>query len=456
MARSLHIKQGNVTFAETDPFRLDLGGALSPVNIRFTIYGEPNAAADNVILICHALSGSSRADQWWPQLFAPGAPFANDDYCIVCTNILGSCYGSTGPLSINPATGAPYGSDFPAVTIGDIVRAQARALDLLGIARLRAVIGGSIGGMQALEWAIRFPDRVDDVIAIGAAPLGSLGLALNHLQRRALTIAADPREGLRLARAIAMCTYKSPELFDERHGRRPNRRGPAPWQSADGLFDIAGYLDHQGAIFDTRFDPNSYTAITRAMDLWDPERDYSANIPSDGLATQHVIPSEDAPKGRASESRDPLFSPFSRITARVSLVGISSDWLFPAADVHALAHQLRDVGVDAPYHEIHSPHGHDSFLAEPQHITALLNDVLERSTTNDSESTNDSVPTKGSVSGHDFSRADPCIPLCHSERSTPSVSGHDFSRANTSAPFSCNSGRSTLACAAEGSQHSPG
>lgn len=228
MARSLHLKQGNVTFAETDPFRLDLGGELSPVTVRFAIYGEPSAAADNVILLCHALSGSARADQWWPELFAPGAPFANDDFCVVCTNIIGSCYGSTGPLSINPATGAPYGSGFPTVTISDIVRAQARALDLLGISHLRAVIGASIGGMQALEWAIRFPDRVDDVVAIGVAPLGSLGLALNHLQRRALSIAADPREGLRLARAIAMCTYKSPELFDERHGRRPNRRGPAP------------------------------------------------------------------------------------------------------------------------------------------------------------------------------------------------------------------------------------
>jgi homoserine O-acetyltransferase/O-succinyltransferase len=345
MARSLHIKQGNVSFAETEPFPLDLGGALSPVNIRFAIYGEPNAAADNVILICHALSGSARADQWWPELFAAGAPFANDDWCIICTNILGSCYGSTGPLSINPATGTPFGSDFPSITIGDIVRAQARALDLLGISHLRAVIGASIGGMQALEWALRFPDRVDDVVAIGAAPLRSLGLALNHLQRQALSIAADPREGLRLARAIAMCTYKSPGLFDERHGRRPNRGGPTPWQSADGLFDIAGYLDHQGELFDGRFDPDSYVAITRAMDLWDPERDLGADA-------------------------------YARITARISLVGISSDWLFPAADVHALAHQLRDFGVDALYHEIHSQHGHDAFLAEPQHISTILDELL--------------------------------------------------------------------------------
>jgi homoserine O-acetyltransferase/O-succinyltransferase len=392
MARSLHIKQGNVTFAETDPFRLDLGGALSPVNIRYAIYGEPNAAADNVILICHALSGSARADQWWPQLFAEDAPLGGSDFCVICTNILGSCYGSTGPLSLNPATGAPYGSDFPTVTISDIVRAQARALDLLGISHLRAIIGASIGGMQALEWAIRFPDRVDDLLAIGAAPLGSLGLAINHLQRRAISIAADPREGLRLARAIAMCTYKSPELFDERHGRRPNRRGPAPWDSADGLFDIAGYLDHQGSIFEQRFDPNSYTAITRAMDLWDPERDLGSDV-------------------------------FSRITARVSLVGISSDWLFPAADVHALAHQLRDSGVDAPYHEIHSDHGHDSFLAEPQHISTLLNDLLT--------SSSDSL----------FSS---------------SGEGHRFSRADSGPPDACHPERSTLACAAEDSQHSPG
>ena len=251
--------------------------------------------------------------------------------------------------------------------------------------------------MQALEWAIRFPDRVDEVLAIGAAPLGSLGLALNHIQRQALSIAADPREGLRLARAIAMCTYKSAELFDERHGRRPNRRGPAPWQSSDGLFDIAGYLDHQGGLFDGRFDPHSYTAITRAMDLWDPEREFGADA-------------------------------FSRITARVSLVGISSDWLFPAADIHALAHNLREAGVDAPYHEIHSPHGHDSFLAEPEHIITLLDEIL-------------STPTR--LAHH---------PQAH----TTSVSGHDYSRADPSTPFPCHSERSTLACAAEESQHSPG
>ena len=418
MARSLHIKQGNVTFAETDPFRLDLGGALSPVTIRYSIYGEPNAAADNVILICHALSGSSRVDQWWPQLFAPGAPFSSDEWCVICTNILGSCYGSTGPLSINPATGTPYGSDFPTVTIGDIVRAQARVLDVLGISHLRAVIGGSIGGMQALEWAIRFPDRVDEVLAIGAAPLGSLGLALNHIQRQALSIASDPREGLRLARAIATCTYKSAALFDERHGRRPNRRGPAPWQSSDGLFDVAGYLDHQGSIFDGRFDPDSYAAITRAMDLWDP-----------------------ACVCHPERSEGPAV--FARIAARVSLVGISSDWLFPAADIHALAHQLREAGVDAPYHEIHSPHGHDSFLAEPDHIITLLGEILSTPT----RFTHHPQAHTPSVSGHDFSRAATRFP-----------SAHDSNDASLESPprIPSHSERSTLACAAEESQRSPG
>jgi homoserine O-acetyltransferase/O-succinyltransferase len=341
-SRKLHVKQGTVTFAEDEPFVLESGDRLSPVRIRFAMYGEPNDAEDNVVLLCHALSGSAEAHEWWPELFAPRGIFADGRYCVVCTNILGSRYGSTGPTSINPATGQPYGDDFPLVTIGDVVRVQERALRELGITRLYAVLGASIGGMQAIEWAVRFPERVDRCIAIGASPLSSMGLALNHLQRQA--IAANPEKGLEIARGVAMCSYKSAALFDERHGRKPNRRGEAPWNSKDGKFDIGGYLEYQGEVFARRFDPQTYVAITRMMDLWDPARD-GAEV-------------------------------YERIRAKTNLIGISSDWLFPAADVRRLAEELRSRSVDCHYYEIESDHGHDSFLAEVDRVNELLRNLI--------------------------------------------------------------------------------
>jgi homoserine O-acetyltransferase len=340
--RKFHLKQGTVTFAESEPFQLEPGGSLSPVRIRFAMYGEPNEAGDNVVLLCHALSGSAEAHDWWPELFAPGGIFADGRFCVICTNILGSRYGSTGPTSIDLATGRPYGDSFPLVTIGDVVRAQERTLRELGITRLFAVLGASIGGMQAMEWAIRFPERVDRCVAIGATPLSSMGLALNHLQRQA--IFADPEQGLRIARGIAMCSYKSAVLFDERHGRKPNRSGDRPWESKDGKFDIGGYLEYQGEIFARRFDPQTYLTITRMMDLWDPARNGA--------------------------------SVYERIQAKTSLIGISSDWLFPADDVRKLASELRSHSVDCKYYEIESDHGHDSFLAEVDLVHELLARIL--------------------------------------------------------------------------------
>lgn len=339
----LHLKQGTVRFADEEPFQLEAGGSLTPVNIRFAVYGEPNATGDNVVLLCHALSGSAEAHEWWPELFAPRGVFASGNWCVVCTNILGSRYGSTGPTSTNLRTGEPYGDDFPVVTIGDMVRAQERVLNRLGISRLYAVLGASIGGMQALEWAIRSPEKVERCIAIAATPLSSLGLALNHLQRQA--IAADPEKGLRIARELAMCSYKSAELFAERHGRKPNRRGEPPWLSKEGKFDIAGYLDYQGEVFARRFDPHTFVTITRAMDLWDPLQQWGE-------------------------------SAYERIQARTSLIGISSDWLFPATDVRALAKTIRLATGECQYHEIQSDHGHDSFLAEVQPVNTLLEALL--------------------------------------------------------------------------------
>lgn len=328
----------------TAPFTLQSGEQLPRVDVRYAIYGEPNEAGDNITLVCHALSGSSRVDQWWPTLLEGVFDLERD--CVVCTNIIGSCYGSTGPYSIDPRTGSIYGGAFPRVTVRDIVRAQQQALAQLGLTHFRAVIGSSLGGMQAIHWAIDFPEAVDRCISIGVAPLGALALGLNHLQRRALSL--DAEQGLALARAIGMCSYKSPGLFELRHGRKPNRTGPAPWQSTDGRFDVAGYLDHQADIFLDRFDSHSYRVITHALDLFDPAREYG----SAALAWE-------------------------RVSADVLLIGISSDWLFPAGDVRALATELRDCGINCAYHEIVSDHGHDAFLAEPEKLIPALKSFLD-------------------------------------------------------------------------------
>ncbi|HWW77536.1 MAG TPA: alpha/beta fold hydrolase, partial [Pyrinomonadaceae bacterium] len=202
-----------------EPFRVS-GGELRPLTLRYATYGELNERRDNAVLVCHALSGSARVADWWPELFGEGRPFDAGRYCVIGVNVVGSCYGSTGPRSIDARTGRPYGGDFPLVTIGDMVRAQSLVLERLGVRRLRAVVGGSIGGMQALQWAADFPERVERCVAIGAAPLPALGLALNHLQRQAIMndplwrgghYAEDepPAAGLALARGIAMCSYKS-------------------------------------------------------------------------------------------------------------------------------------------------------------------------------------------------------------------------------------------------------
>lgn len=341
--------------------QLDCGRVLVAPTLHYAVYGRLDAARDNAVLVCHALSGSAQVGSWWPEIFAPGGVLSLDHDCVVCVNLLGSCYGSTGPGSVDPETGTAYGQNFPLVTIRDNVRAQAQLLDSLGIARLRLVLGGSIGGMQALDWAILYPDRVERAVIIAVAPLSAMGIALNHLQRTAIQQDPDwnegrylpqrpPRRGLALARQIAMLSYKSPSLFDERFGRNPNRNGEDP-RGLDldggglvgGRFDIGGYLDHQGERFIDRFDANSYLAILRTMETWDPLHG-------------HISP-EDA---------------FAPIRARLNFVGISSDWLFPPEAVREFAAKIRGRGVDADYREMKSDHGHDAFLAEQIELVKLL------------------------------------------------------------------------------------
>lgn len=370
MPESVHLtigptQEGDFIFAKDEPFDLESGGSLHPVNLRYAVYGALNESRDNAILVCHALSGSARAGDWWPQLFGEHGIFDLRRDCVICVNVIGSCYGSSGPQSINPDTGKPFATNFPLVTVRDWVRSQALLLDHLGVERLRAVIGGSVGGMQALQWAIDNPARVENCIAIGAAPLTAMGLALNHLQRLAIVNDAKwrngayeagdgPNAGLALARALAMISYKSEQLFAERFARNPNRNGEDPLRSFTGRYDIGGYLDYQGAIFTRRFDANSYLIITKAMDNFNPSR------------------------GHESER-----SALERVKARVLMVGISSDWLFPPQEVKALAEKMKDAGVDAEYAELQSSHGHDGFLAEPDAFAPIVRGFLSKAADTD-------------------------------------------------------------------------
>jgi homoserine O-acetyltransferase len=291
-------------------------------------------------------------------LFGENGVFDLTRDCVIGINVIGSCYGSTGPMDLNPATGQAYGADFPLVTVRDWVRSQALVLDHLGIEQLHAAIGGSIGGLQAIQWAIDYPDRTRHSIAIGATPLSAMGLALNHLQRLAIMNDSawqnaqtggerPPLAGLALARAIAMISYKSADLFTERFARQPNRNGESPFKTMSGRYDVGGYLDYQGRLFTQRFDANSYLLLTKAMDNFDPALGYLSE--ADALH---------------------------RISAQVLLIGISSDWLFPASDVKALWERMRTAGVEAEYAELQSDHGHDGFLAEPDKLAPLLRTAL--------------------------------------------------------------------------------
>lgn len=313
-------QDGRDVDVEIGPLRLDSGEQLPAVVQRVTVYRRPEPGRERSVktaLVAHALTGSSRVAEWWPQMIAPGGYLDTEKWRVIGINALGGCYGSS-PV--------PSGR----VAVSDIVRAQRRALERLGIERLDLVIGGSLGGMQALQWAVDFPENVERAVAIGAHDHHSaMGIALNALQREALDI--DPKRGLRLARKIAMLTYKSEELLTERHGRRPDRHGVE-------RFDVEGYLEHQADLFERRMDAHAYATLTRAMDSFDVRRD-------------------DVPRGPS-----------------LLFVGISSDWLFRPQDVRAAVARLQSLGAHASYAELRSDHGHDAFLAE----THPLRDILDR------------------------------------------------------------------------------
>jgi homoserine O-acetyltransferase len=289
------------------------------------------------VLVTHALTGSSRVLDWWGGLAGVGKLLDTRALALLGVNALGSCYGSTGPQSLAP-DGQPYGARFPLVSVFDIVRAQREALARLGYSRFAAVVGGSLGGMQALAWALEAAAQVDRAIVIGAYDhFAAMGIALNAVAREAIRIARTPAEGIALARKIAMLTYKSEALLAERFARKSDRNGGDPTRDPAGRFDVEGYLDYQGTLFADRMDPQAYLTLTRAMDLFD-SRDRT-------LAVTHP---------------------------QLTFVGISSDWLFLPAYVRAAAERFSREGADSSYAELVSDHGHDAFLAEPERLGSLL------------------------------------------------------------------------------------
>jgi homoserine O-acetyltransferase/O-succinyltransferase len=357
-------------FYRIGSFEPELGGFLEEVTLAYETWGELDPSGENAVLVVHALTGDSHCSGgaseaykrggWWDAMVGPGRTIDTEENFVVCSNVLGGCSGSTGPASLDPETDCPYGMRFPVVTIRDIVRAQKRLLDDLGVRRLKTVIGGSIGGQQALEWAVEYPGYVEKAVPIAATgALGPQGLGMSEIGRRA--IMADPHwrggdyygeeqgpeTGLAIARMAGMLTYQSAACRWKRFGRNPASR-PALYDEFGGRFEIESYLHYQGRDLTGRFDANSYLYLTRAMDLYD------------------------VGAGHASHEEA-----YSRMEAEVLFVGISSDWLFPAAEVRAAAEQARMAGAEACYEEIESLNGHDSFLKDWDELRAAVGPFLE-------------------------------------------------------------------------------
>ncbi len=332
--------------------KLANGELLDDVVQRVTIYGTPRADSSNVVFVPHALTGSGRLTDWWEGFIGPGRALDTDRIALVGINVLGSCYGSTGPSSL-AANGKPYGSRFPVVSVADMVSAQQAALAKLGIGRMAGVIGGSLGAMQGLQWILREPDRFRYGMILGAYDyFSAMNLALNALSRAAIQYdphfcAGDyydgvaPEYGVRLARMIAMVTYKSKVLLEERFGRRPDRAGGDPAKDPRARFDVESYLEYQGKKFVSRMDANTYLALTRAMDLFDL-RDH----------------------------------PTAATTTELTFVGIDSDWLFTASEIEEAAQRFRLRGFPVSSYVLHSSHGHDAFLADLPDLAALLRPSL--------------------------------------------------------------------------------
>ncbi len=361
-----------VTFSdESHVLNLESGGALAPVTVAYETYGTLSPERDNAVLVCHALSGDAHAagyhgtdaDEkpgWWDILIGPGKPLDTDRHFVISSNFLGSCYGTTGPTNINPETGKPYGPTFPFFTIRDMVELQRWLLDYLEIDTLLAVTGGSMGGMQALQWAISYPDRVRGTIPIATtAQMSAQGIALNEVGRQA--ILSDPKwqngnypdtdppgQGLALARMIGHITYLSEKSMHRKFARRfANGNGRSFNFSRD--FQVESYLHHQGDKFVKRFDANTYLYISKAMDYFDLEDDYGS-----------------------------LEEAFAGCLSSFLVLSFTSDWLFPAKQSQEMVRALKRLGKDVSYCNIESDQGHDAFLLPGHRMGDLIAGYLER------------------------------------------------------------------------------
>lgn len=371
------------------PLALDCGRYLFPVRIAYETYGTLSPAGDNVILVCHALSGDAHAAGWsedgapsasdgfgaaergsdrsglgwWDNLIGPGKALDTNRYFVMCSNLIGSCRGSTGPSSADPATGRPYALDFPVITVADMVRAQRQLLGVLGIERLFAVIGGSLGGMQALEWSVVYPDAVENCITTAStAHLGTQGVAWNAIARNAIMADPDwqggryygtgrlPEAGIGVARMVGHVTYLSARSIEEKFGRRLQERGDYSFTLDQPDFAVESYLRYQARSFAHRFDANSYLYISRALTYFD-------------LAA------------RAGGSLADAFRPAS---ARFLLISFTSDWLYPTADSIELEAALRVAGKNVERYEIDVPYGHDSFLLDAEDQTPIIQRFLSQ------------------------------------------------------------------------------
>jgi homoserine O-acetyltransferase len=346
-----------VVLGEARPLRLDSGVELGPFTVAYQTYGRLNADRSNAVLVCHALTGDQFLREphpitgkpgWWDLMVGRGRVIDTDRFFVICANVLGGCMGTSGPNSIEPATGKPYGLRFPVITIGDMVRAQAMLIDHLGIDQLFCVIGGSMGGMQVLEWASRYPDRVFSAVPIAAAPRHSAqNIAFQEVGRQAIMADPDwcggdyllhgkrPRRGLAVARMEAHITYLSEVALHRKFGRRLQGRNAVTY-GFDADFQVESYLRHQGSTFVERFDANSYLYITRAMDYFD-------------LAAEHDGVLADA---------------FRNTRVRFCVISFTSDWLYPTVESRTIVHALNAVAANVSFVEIETDKGHDAFLLD--------------------------------------------------------------------------------------------
>ena len=362
------------------PLALTSGASISDYTLAFETYGELNADRSNAVLVCHALNashhvsgvyaGQAKSEGWWDNMIGPGKPVDTDRFFVIGINNLGSCFGSTGPMHINPATGRAYGADFPVVTVEDWVNAQAALLEALGIHTLAAVMGGSLGGMQALSWALQYPARVRNAVVVASAPsLTAQNIAFNEVARRAIVTDPDfngghfyehgviPKRGLRIARMVGHITYQSDDLMNEKFGRalRSAVEGSAVntdflYSTQEVEFQIESYLRYNGDKFSEYFDANTYLLITRALDYFDPARTHGGDL-------------------RAA---------LAKASAKFLLVSFTTDWRFAPARSREIVKALLDNRRNVSYAEIDAPHGHDAFLLDDVRYMSVVRSYFER------------------------------------------------------------------------------